>query len=168
MPTASTRVKNHEERLTFFQGFHDVSFRGSNDIPTPNIDALAYAGRILDRHYVLPTCTPSRTALLTGKYAVRTGMQGYPLRMGEKRALPSEFTLLPEYLKKLNYSTHIVGKWHLGFKRWCYTPTHRGFDSFFGYYNGVIGYYDHGADYFPQGVTVSIPGSQLTLLQSLR
>ncbi|KAK2575488.1 hypothetical protein KPH14_011215 [Odynerus spinipes] len=124
-------------------GWNDVSFHGADQIPTPNIDALAYNGVILQRHYVLPTCTPSRTAFLTGRYPIREGMQSFPLRTGEQRAIPKERKLLPEYLKDLGYSTHLVGKWHVGYYAPQYTPTKRGFDTFFGYYNGYVDYLNH-------------------------
>ncbi|XP_047354134.1 arylsulfatase B-like [Vespa velutina] len=124
-------------------GWNDISFHGADQIPTPNIDALAYNGVILQRNYVLPTCTPSRTAFLTGRYPIRQGMQGYPLKAGEQRAIPKKFKLLPEYLKDLGYSTHLVGKWHVGYYAPEYTPANRGFDTFFGYYNGYIQYFNH-------------------------
>ncbi|XP_015182415.1 PREDICTED: arylsulfatase B-like [Polistes dominula] len=124
-------------------GWNDVSFNGADQIPTPNIDALAYNGVILNKHYVLPTCTPSRTAFLTGYHPIRQGMEGVPLKAGEKRAIPKRYKLLPEYLKDLGYSTHLVGKWHVGYYAPRYTPTRRGFNTYFGYYNGYIQYFNH-------------------------
>lgn len=124
-------------------GWNDVSFNGADQIPTPNIDALAYNGVILHKHYVLPICTPSRTAFLTGYYPIRQGMEGTPLQAGEKRAIPKRYKLLPEYLKDLGYSTHLLGKWHVGYYAPRYTPTRRGFDTYFGYYNGYIQYFNH-------------------------
>ncbi|XP_012523879.1 arylsulfatase B [Monomorium pharaonis] len=124
-------------------GWNDVSFHGADEIPTPNIDALAYNGVILNRHYVMPTCTPSRTAFLTGKYPIRTGMQGYPLRGAEPRGIPLNNTFLPEYLRKLGYATHLMGKWHVGYHTKNFGPTRRGFDTFLGYYSGMIQYFNH-------------------------
>ncbi|XP_021919140.1 arylsulfatase B-like isoform X2 [Zootermopsis nevadensis] len=123
-------------------GWNDFSFHGSDEIQTPNIDALAYSGVILNQHYTQPICTPTRSALMTGRYPSNIGMQGSPLSAGEPRALPRG-KILPQYFKDLGYTTRIVGKWHLGYYKKEFTPTHRGFDSFLGYLNGFTSYYDH-------------------------
>ncbi|CAN8029616.1 unnamed protein product, partial [Ixodes persulcatus] len=124
-------------------GWDDVSFHGSSQIPTPNIDVLAADGITLHNYYVQPMCTPSRAALMTGLYPIRTGMQHWVIRSPEPWGLPLEIKLMPEHLKDLGYSTHLVGKWHLGYFKKEYTPTYRGFDTFYGYYNGYIDYYSH-------------------------
>ncbi|XP_047351352.1 arylsulfatase J isoform X2 [Vespa velutina] len=126
-------------------GWNDVGFHGSGQIPTPNIDALAYSGLLLDKYYVTPICTPSRSALMTGKYPIHNGMQHGVLKGAEPRGLPLNEKILPEYLQDLGYSTHIIGKWHLGFYKKEYTPTYRGFNSHVGYWSGHQDYFDHTA-----------------------
>ncbi|XP_068907047.1 arylsulfatase B-like [Tenebrio molitor] len=123
-------------------GWNDVGFHGSNQIPTPNIDALAYNGIILNSHYTQSFGTPSRVALLTGKYPMKLGMQGPSITPAEARSLP-ETKLISEYFKDMGYATHLIGKWHLGHTRWNDTPTFRGFDHFLGFYNGFTSYYDY-------------------------
>ncbi|XP_046825990.1 arylsulfatase B-like [Vespa crabro] len=124
-------------------GWNDVGFHGSNQIPTPNIDALGYNGIILNKHYVLPSSTSSRIAFFTGKYPIRMGMQGDGIRGGEPRGLPLDVRILPERLRGLGYTTKLIGKWHVGYHTAQHTPLHRGFDSFLGFYNSYVTYYDY-------------------------
>ncbi|KAF6205152.1 hypothetical protein GE061_019319 [Apolygus lucorum] len=131
-------------------GWNDVGIHGS-EVPTPNLDALAYNGIVLRRHYAQPSCTPSRAALLTGHYPIRHGVQGRPFSSNRKEHLPLGLTLMPQILKRRNYRTHLVGKWHLGYTTWEHMPTRRGFDSFYGYLNGFLSYYD-GIHFEPPGL----------------
>ncbi|XP_064082519.1 arylsulfatase B-like [Macrobrachium nipponense] len=123
-------------------GWNDVSWH-NNFVVTPHLGQLASDGVILNQSYVLPTCTPTRTALLSGKYPFTMGMQKGALNPLDPQGLPLTNKLLPKLLKKYGYTTHIIGKWHLGFCSWGYTPTKRGFDSFYGYYGGAEDYYTH-------------------------
>jgi len=126
-------------------GWNDVGFHGSNQIPTPNIDSLAYSGIILNNYYVDPICTPSRSALLTGRHPIHTGLQSNVLVGAAPYALSTKVPTFPEYLKPLGYRSHAVGKWHLGSHKKTVTPTFRGFDSHVGYWTGHEDYYDHSA-----------------------
>ncbi|XP_076438583.1 arylsulfatase I-like [Babylonia areolata] len=125
-------------------GSGDVSYRDP-DMRTPNIDRLAAQGVTMTNSYMSYACTPSRAAFLTGLYGFRMGLQTQTMVFGaaKNNTLPLRFQLLPERLKKLNYRTHYVGKWHLGFCHKKATPTGRGFDTFYGMYNGKAGYFDH-------------------------
>ncbi|KAF6199346.1 hypothetical protein GE061_007372 [Apolygus lucorum] len=124
-------------------GWSDVGFHGSNDVRTPNIDALAYSGLILNSHYSENLCSPSRAALLTGKYPIRNGMQHNVIVDSAPWGLPLDEKLLPEHLNKLGYVSHAVGKWHLGFFKKAYTPIYRGFASHYGFWNSHQDYFSH-------------------------
>ncbi|KAM7315563.1 hypothetical protein ISCGN_005346 [Ixodes scapularis] len=125
------------------KGWGDVSFHGSTQIPTPNIDVLAGDGVILNNYYVLPTCTPSRAALMTGLYPIHTGMQSDIIEPAAPWGLPLENKILPQHFRDLGYDVNMIGKWHLGFFKTPYVPIKRGFDTFFGFYTGSNDYYNH-------------------------
>lgn len=108
-------------------GWADVGFHGP-DIKTPNIDKLAAGGAKLEAFYTLPVCTPSRSALMTGRYPIRYGRQYNVLRPNSKVGLSLEEQLLPEALRKAGYETAICGKWHLGEFDPAYQPMQRGFE----------------------------------------
>ncbi len=123
-------------------GWGDVGFNGSS-IKTPNIDSLAQSGVRLEQFYVQPICTPTRAALLTGRYPMRLGMQVGVVRPWSDHGLPLEERTMANALRDAGYATAIFGKWHLGHARPDYLPTRRGFDRQYGLYNGAIDYFTH-------------------------
>ncbi len=123
-------------------GRTDVGFMGCKDIKTPNIDKLAHGGAILDAHYVQPVCSPTRAALMTGRYATRTGVYTI-VRPHAKWGLPLQERTLANALHDAGYETAITGKWHLGEFDPAYVPTARGFDHQYGHYFGALDYFTH-------------------------
>jgi arylsulfatase A-like enzyme len=117
-------------------GWADVGYNGSA-IKTPNIDKLVKSGVRLDQHYVMPTCTPSRVSLMTGRYPSRYGITapayGEVIDLGD----PTLASLLGEN----GYYTSISGKWHMGSPP--YTPLKYGFQSSYGFFDGQIDPYTH-------------------------
>jgi arylsulfatase A-like enzyme len=124
------------------QGWKDVGFHGS-DIKTPSLDRLAQEGARLEQFYVQPMCTPTRAALMTGRYPFRYGLQTLVIPTPGKYGLPTDERLLPQALKEAGYRTVMVGKWHLGHADRKYWPRQRGFDYHYGAVLGEIDYYTH-------------------------
>jgi len=117
-------------------GYGDVGCYGATAFKTPKLDRMAAEGLRLTNFYsVSPICTPSRAALMTGRYAARMGIDQLHLRNvifpGDKTGLPRTETTVAEALKKRGYSTACIGKWHLGHVE-SYRPIDRGFDYYFG------------------------------------
>ena len=94
-------------------GWADLGFRGS-DIQTPNIDRLAAEGLHLERLYVMPICTPTRSALMTGRDPMKLGAAYAGFQPWQNGGVSPEEHFMPESFKAAGYQTAMVGKWHLG------------------------------------------------------
>lgn len=124
-------------------GYGDLSSYGS-EIPTPNIDKIGKQGIRFTQFYTSPVCTPSRYGLLTGCYPQRSKHQLITALMpGDKNYLDTSETTIAEYLKTVNYTTAMIGKWHLGMENTNSSPVDHGFDKFYGFKGGAIDYYYH-------------------------
>jgi arylsulfatase A-like enzyme len=123
-------------------GYADCGFNGGKDILTPNIDRLAKEGSILKNHYVQPVCSPTRSALMTGRYPTKTGIYNI-ITPGAQWGLPLNERTLANALKEAGYHTAITGKWHLGEFEKAYQPNARGFDHQYGHFFGAIDYFTH-------------------------
>jgi arylsulfatase A-like enzyme len=123
-------------------GWKDVGFHGS-DIRTPTLDKLATGGVRLEQFYAQPMCTPTRAALMTGRYPFRYGLQTLVIPAQGKYGLATDEWLLPQALKDAGYWTAIIGKWHLGHADKKFWPRQRGFDYQFGMLIGEVDYFTH-------------------------
>jgi arylsulfatase A-like enzyme len=118
--------------ITDDQGYGDFSVHGNPHLQTPHIDKLARSGVQFERFYVNSFCAPTRAALLTGRYPLRTGCHGVTHNREAMR--PTEVTIA-EALKTAGYRSACIGKWHNG-EQYPYTPQGQGFDESFGFNNG--------------------------------
>lgn len=113
-------------------GYGDVGCNGATHIRTPNIDRLAAEGaRLTDFYASANVCTPSRAGLLTGRYAIRSGLAHEVIQPTDTTGLPLSEVTIPKALKP-DYATALIGKWHLGHVAPHWPPTNHGFDRFYG------------------------------------
>jgi N-acetylgalactosamine-6-sulfatase len=124
-------------------GWADLGCYGSKDIKTPNVDRLAKQGVRLTNFYSNgPVCTPTRAALMTGRWQQRVGLE-WAITAGQREpGLPASETSLARMLKGAGYRTALCGKWHLGYKK-EFGPNAHGFDEFFGLLSGNVDHYSH-------------------------
>lgn len=143
-------------------GYMDCGFSGGKQIQTPRLDRLATAGTVLEAHYVQPVCSPTRAALLTGRYPMRHGLQVGVIRPQAQYGLPLEERTLPQALREAGYATAICGKWHLGSVDRAYWPNSRGFDHAYGHLFGALDYHTHRRDgkldWYRNGEPLEEPG----------
>ena len=122
-------------------GFSSELFGGGSPVRTPRLDQLAREGIRLPNYYTHPTCTPSRVALMTGKYAFMAGVPLAIVGRGPAIGLDPSLPTIANALQDRGYMTHMVGKWHLGHAKEIYSPPRRGFQTFFGNNGGGFDHY---------------------------
>ena len=120
-------------------GWGDVGWHAA-DMPTPNLDRLVGEGVEFDQHYVMPQCTPTRVALMSGRYPSR--FSKHCTTASNERSLPPGTPTLASLLQGAGYRTGLIGKWHLGSDP-AWGPGQYGFDTSYGSLTGAVGMYDH-------------------------
>jgi arylsulfatase A-like enzyme len=148
-PTAHPSQRDRKPNILLIvgddMGYADIGVHGATDIRTPHLDALAREGVRFSSAYVSgPYCSPTRAALMTGRYQQRYGHEFNPGPAANARGmvgLPLTETTLADRLKAGGYRTGMVGKWHLG-SRPALHPMKRGFDEYFGFLGGAHSYLD--------------------------
>jgi arylsulfatase A len=124
-------------------GYGDIGPYGVEDIRTPHLDRLAREGvRFTDFYANGAVCTPTRAALMTGRYQQRVGLEWAILLTEKEPGLPATEPTLPRLLRENGYRTGMVGKWHLGFRP-EHGPNAHGFQEFFGILSGNVDMYSH-------------------------
>ena len=120
----------------------------TREVDTPNIDGLVKDGLELDQYYVYQYCSPSRSSLMTGRLPIHVNDKNEMMNIYNPNdpvsgyaGIPRNMTAIATKLKQAGYTTHMVGKWHAGGATPDHVPTGRGFESSFGYLNGVNDYY---------------------------
>ena len=126
--------------LTDDQGWGDIGYNNPK-VYTPNMDKLAHNGAIFTNHYVMAQCTPTRVALMTGRYPSRFGP--HATAASTKPAFPKGTPTIASMLKSQGYDTCLSGKWHLGSSP-DHGPNYFGFDQSYGCLSGAVGNYNHG------------------------
>jgi arylsulfatase A-like enzyme len=121
------------------QGWADIGYHNPR-VWSPRLDALAAAGARFPQHYVMPQCTPTRVALLTGRYPSRFGPAAR--EASNEPALPLGTPTLADLAAAHGYDTYLVGKWHLG-STVAHGPDRYGFAHSYGSLAGAVGMYDH-------------------------
>src|SRR6266850_5729626 len=126
-------------------GYGDLSGYGRPDYKTPVLDNLAKQGlKFTDAYAAAPVCTPTRTALITGRYPhrLRVGLEEPLTDANMQLGIPPEHPTIATSLKANGYETALIGKWHLGFLP-EFGPNRHGFDEFFGILGGAADYFTH-------------------------
>ena len=143
-------------------GYGDLGSYGVPDARTPHLDRLAREGvRLTDSYANGAVCSPTRAALVSGRYQQRVGIEWVLSPNDEARGLPVTGTSLPALLKNGGYATGLFGKWHLGFTP-ASGPNAHGFDEFFGFLSGAVDYWTHKRgdgqpDLFENTTPVAVP-----------
>lgn len=123
-------------------GWRDVGYNDS-EIRTPHIDRLATQGLRFERFSSFPLCSPTRSALMTGRSPIRYGVVYATIEPFDSHGVPVEEHFMCESFKAAGYETAMTGKWHLGHTHRKFLPNARGFDHSYGHLNGRIDYYTH-------------------------